>query len=189
MLRAENLPNVLTVIRIFLIPVLVAALLDETRNGDVFAAFVFALASVTDFIDGWLARSRDAVSTFGKLMDPIADKLLVLAALFALVSRDRLEVWVAMVIVSRELAVTLSRMAASGQGVIVAARSWGKLKTVIQVATIFFLIAFDPTPWWVEAMVYLTVVVTIVSGLDYLYGLRKQFAALEQEQGAAVNER
>ena len=76
-----NLPNVLTVLRILLVPVLVVALLDETDNGDLLAAVVFALASVTDFVDGWLARSRGDVTTFGKLMDPIADKLLVIAAL------------------------------------------------------------------------------------------------------------
>ena len=98
-------------------------------------------------------------------MDPIADKLLVISALFALVSRDRLEVWVAIVIVSRELAVTLSRMAVGAQGVVVPAASWGKLKTVIQVATIFFLIAFDPTPAWLDALVYVMVAVTIISGV------------------------
>jgi len=174
-----NLPNTLTVVRILLVPVLVVALLAETRGGDLLAAIVFAVASVTDFVDGYLARSRNAITTFGKLMDPIADKLLVISALFALVSRDRLAVWVAIIIVSRELAVTLSRMAAGSQGVVVAAANWGKLKTVIQVATIFFLIAFDPTPTWLEIMVYVMVAVTIVSGIDYLFGVRRQLAAAE----------
>jgi len=180
--NSANLPNVLTMIRILLIPVLVAALLDETRNGDVLAAFVFALASITDFVDGYLARSRDAVSTFGKLMDPIADKLLVIAALFALVSLDRLDVWVAMVIVTRELVVTASRMAASTQGVVIPAANWGKLKTVVQVATIFFLIAFSPTPVWVDVMVYVMVAITIVSAVDYLLGARRVLRAAEQAE-------
>ncbi len=178
-MKSENIPNVLTIIRIILIPILVAALLEETRNGDVLAAIVFALASITDFVDGYLARSRNAITTFGKLMDPIADKLLVIAALFALVSLERLDVWVAMVIVTRELVVTASRMAASAQGVVIPAANWGKLKTVVQVATIFFLIAFSPTPVWVDVMVYLMVAITIVSAIDYLLGARRELREAE----------
>src|SRR5579884_3788363 len=130
-----NLPNLLTVIRILLVPVLVVALLDKTGGGDLLAAIVFAAASVTDAIDGWLARSRNSVTTFGKLMDPIADKLLIVAALIALVSLSRLEAWVAMVIISREFAVTALRLAVgAGQGVVISASTLGKLKTVTQVA-------------------------------------------------------
>ena len=92
-----NVPNVLTVLRILLVPVLVVALLSETPNGDLLAAIVFAAASLTDLIDGWIARSRNAITTFGKLMDPLADKLLIVAALVALVSLHRLAAWVAMV--------------------------------------------------------------------------------------------
>ena len=113
---APNVPNVLTMLRILLVPVVVVALLGETPHGDLVAAVVFAFASATDWVDGWLARSRDSVTTFGKLMDPVADKLLVIAALVVLVSLDRLAAWVAMVIIARELAVTMSRVAASGQG-------------------------------------------------------------------------
>lgn len=178
----KNLPNLLTVVRIFLVPVLVAALSAETRDGDVIAAVVFALASLTDAVDGYLARSRGHVTTFGKLMDPIADKLLVIAALFALVALDRLAVWVAMVIVSREVAVTASRMAATAQGVVVAAATWGKIKTIVQVTTIFFLIAFHPTPWWVQVLVYLTVVVTVISGIDYMFVLRRRLRETEPVQ-------
>ena len=107
-----NVPNVLTVIRILLVPVLVVALLEKTSGGDLLAAIVFAVASLTDAIDGYLARSRNSVTTFGKLMDPIADKLLIIAALVALVSLGRLEAWVAMVIIAREFAVTVLRVAA-----------------------------------------------------------------------------
>ncbi len=92
-----NLPNVLTVVRIMLVPVLVVALLGNTPAGDVLAAVVFALASLTDFVDGYLARARDSITTFGKLMDPLADKLLIVAALVSLVSLHRLAAWVAMV--------------------------------------------------------------------------------------------
>ena len=107
-----NVPNVLTVVRILLVPVLVVALLEKTGGGDLLAAIVFAVASLTDAIDGYLARSRNWVTTFRKLMDPIADKLLIVAALIALVSLGRLEAWVAMVIIAREFAVTVLRVAA-----------------------------------------------------------------------------
>ena len=113
-----NLPNVLTVLRIMLVPVLVVALLGNTPAGDVLAAVVFALASLTDFVDGYLARARDSITTFGKLMDPLADKLLVVAALISLVSLHRLAAWVAMVIITRELAVTVLRLGASQAGVV-----------------------------------------------------------------------
>lgn len=165
-----NLPNVLTVLRMLLVPVLVVALLDETRGGDVVAAVVFAIASITDFADGWLARQSDSVSTFGKVMDPIADKLLVIAALVSLVSLDRLAAWVAMVIIAREVAVTVARMQAS---TVIPAAGWGKAKTTIQIAAIFFLILFDPTPVWIDALVYAAVVVTVVSGIDFFFGLRR----------------
>src|SRR5215475_10457840 len=135
-----NVPNVLTVFRILLVPVLVVALLDATPSGDLFAAIVFAVASLTDLLDGYLARTRNSITTFGKLMDPIADKLLIIAALVALVSLGRLEAWVAMVIIAREFAVTAMRMAAAQQGVIVPAGTLGKAKTVTQVAAIFALI-------------------------------------------------
>jgi CDP-diacylglycerol---glycerol-3-phosphate 3-phosphatidyltransferase len=176
-----NLPNVLTVVRILLVPVLVVALLGETGN-DLLAAIVFAAASATDAIDGYIARARNSITTFGKLMDPIADKLLVIAALFALVSLDRLQAWIAMVIVTRELAVTVTRMAATAQGVIIPAAGWGKVKTMVQVAAIFFLIAFDPTPLWVDLLVYAAVVVTVISGIDYFFGLRRMLREAEERR-------
>jgi CDP-diacylglycerol--glycerol-3-phosphate 3-phosphatidyltransferase len=172
-----NLPNVLTVVRMLLVPVLVVALLEETRNGDVFAAIVFALASVTDFVDGYLARAQGLVTTFGKLMDPIADKLLVIAALVSLVSLDRLAAWVAMVIIAREIAVTVARMQASE---VIAAAGWGKAKTTVQIAAIFFLILFDPAPVWVDGLVYAAVVITILSGIDFFFGLLRRGAPQAQ---------
>jgi CDP-diacylglycerol--glycerol-3-phosphate 3-phosphatidyltransferase len=171
---ALNLPNVLTLLRILLVPVLVVALLDETANGDLLAAIVFALASVTDAMDGYLARTRNAITTFGKLMDPIADKLLIIAALVALVSLHRLAGWVAMVIIARELTVTVTRMQATQHGVVIASNWWGKAKTIVQVAAIFFVIAVgEPTPAWVSGLVYGMVAITIVSGIDYFFGLRR----------------
>src|SRR5881398_750686 len=144
-----NVPNVLTVIRILLVPVLIVALLDKTGGGDLLAAIVFATASLTDAIDGYLARSRNWVTTFGKLMDPIADKLLIVAALVALVSLGRLEAWVAMVIIAREFAVTVLRAAiGTQQGVVIAASWLGKLKTVAQVAMVMALIAVGDDSLW-----------------------------------------
>jgi CDP-diacylglycerol--glycerol-3-phosphate 3-phosphatidyltransferase len=179
-----NLPNALTVLRILLVPVLVVALLD-TASSSWWAAGVFAAASLTDAIDGYLARSRQWVTTFGKLMDPVADKLLVIAALVSLVSLDRLAAWVAMVIIARELAVTVSRVAATGQGVVVAAKLWGKAKTLVQVATIFFLIAVDGSPAWLDALVYVMVAVTVASGVDYFFGLRRRMGEHARDRAAA----
>ena len=128
-----NLPNLLTVLRIMLVPALVVALLGNTPAGDILAAVVFAVASLTDFVDGYLARARGSVTTFGKLMDPLADKLLIVAALLALVSLGRLQAWVAMVIITRELAVTVLRLGATQAGVVMAASLSGKIKTCLQI--------------------------------------------------------
>ncbi len=169
-----NLPNVLTVLRIMLVPALVVALLGNTPDGDVIAAVVFALASLTDFVDGYLARARDSITTFGKLMDPLADKLLVVAALISLVSLHRLAAWVAMVIITRELAVTVLRLGATQAGVVMAASTFGKIKTCLQIVTILAVIAVHGQPLWLSLLLYLTVVVTVASGLDYFFGVRRR---------------
>lgn len=176
-----NLANALTLLRILAVPVVVVALLGETPNGDALAAGVFALAAATDGLDGYFARSRDAVTTFGKLMDPLADKLLITAALVSLVSLDRLQAWVAMVIIAREIAVTGLRAIAAERGVVIAASWMGKLKTVLQIAAVFALIAANPAPAWVDALVYLAVAATLISGADYFLGLRRR---LEEERQA-----
>jgi CDP-diacylglycerol---glycerol-3-phosphate 3-phosphatidyltransferase len=183
-----NIPNVLTMVRILLVPVLVVALLEKTSGGDLLAAVVFVTASVTDALDGYLARSRNSVTTFGKLMDPIADKLLIIAALIALVSLHRLAAWVAMVIIAREFAVTVLRVAAgANQGVVISANMFGKLKTVFQVAMVLSLIAAvhgHPAvrPVWVSILVYVTVAITVLSGADYFFGVSRS----RVEPGAAA---
>jgi CDP-diacylglycerol--glycerol-3-phosphate 3-phosphatidyltransferase len=169
-----NVPNFLTVVRILLVPVLVVALLDKTSGGDLLAAIVFAVASLTDAIDGYLARSRNSVTTFGKLMDPIADKLLIIAALIALVSLARVEAWVAMVIIAREFAVTVLRVAVGAQqGLVISASPFGKVKTAVQVAMVICLIAVHGHPLWLQLLIYVTVAVTVLSGADYFFGLRR----------------
>jgi CDP-diacylglycerol--glycerol-3-phosphate 3-phosphatidyltransferase len=182
-----SLPNLLTLSRILLVPVLVAALLSATP--DWFAAAVFAVASLTDFLDGRIARRRRTVSNFGKLMDPLADKLLVTAALVSLVSLNRLDAWVAMVVIAREFAVTGLRMLALEQGRVIAASAWGKLKTVLQVAMVLMLIVVDTTPWWVDAVVYVTVAVTVLSGADYFFGLRRVLAEAEARRAHTAQAR
>jgi CDP-diacylglycerol---glycerol-3-phosphate 3-phosphatidyltransferase len=180
-----NLPNALTLLRILAVPVVVVALLEETPNGDTLAAAVFALAAATDGLDGYFARSRDAVTTFGKLMDPLADKLLITGALLSLVSLGRLEAWVAMVIIGREIAVTILRTIAAERGLVIAASWLGKLKTVLQIAAIIALIATNPAPLGVDILVYIALAVTVLSGVDYFFGLRKRIEALERERAAA----
>ncbi len=179
-----NLPNVLTVLRIMLVPVLVVALLGKTPAGDVLAAVVFALASLTDFVDGYLARARDSVTAFGKLMDPLADKLLVVAALITLVSLHRLAAWVAMVIITRELAVTVLRMGASQAGVVVGASMLGKVKTCLQIAVILAIIAVHGQPLWLATLLYVTVFVTVLSGLDFFFGVRRRMQKLNAPAGS-----
>ena len=157
-----NAANVLTLVRVALIPVLVAVLLSALPEADLLAAIVFVIASATDALDGWIARRRSKVTTFGKLMDPLADKLLITAALVSLVALYRLDAWVAMVIIAREFAVTGLRMLAIEQGQVISASVWGKLKTTTQVAMVLALIWVDRPAAWVDVLVYVTVAVTVL---------------------------
>jgi CDP-diacylglycerol--glycerol-3-phosphate 3-phosphatidyltransferase len=168
-----NAPNVLTLFRVALVPVLAAVLLSALPEADLLAALVFVLASATDALDGWIARRRSMVTAFGKLMDPLADKLLITAALVSLVALYRLDAWVAMVIIAREFAVTGLRMLAMEQGHVIPASVWGKLKTTTQVAMVLALIWVDRPAPWVDVLIYVTVAVTVMSGADYFFGLRK----------------
>ena len=173
-----NVPNVLTLLRILLVPVLVVVLTEEVAGGDAIAAAVFIVAALTDGLDGYIARSRQSITTFGKVMDPVADKLLIAAALLALVSLDRVEAWVAMVIIAREFAVSGLRIAAGKQGVVISSSALGKLKTIVQSAAVLALIAApDPDAAWVLALVYAMVLATVVSGADYLLNFRRQLQA------------
>jgi CDP-diacylglycerol--glycerol-3-phosphate 3-phosphatidyltransferase len=178
-----NLPNVLTLLRILLVPVLVAALVSEGGGLDGVAAAVFVIASLTDALDGWIARRQKSVTTFGKLMDPLADKLLVTAALVSLVSLDRVSAWVAMVIIAREFAVTGLRQLAMEHGEVIPASVWGKIKTIAQVAMVLVLITVEGSPYWVDALVWVTTAITIASGADYFFGFR----SLIQERRRATH--
>jgi CDP-diacylglycerol--glycerol-3-phosphate 3-phosphatidyltransferase len=176
-----NLPNTLTVLRILLVPVLVVALTSEVPGGSAIAAAVFAAAAITDGLDGYIARSRQSITTFGKVMDPVADKLLIAAALISLVSLDRLAPWVAMVIIAREFAVSGLRIAAGQQGVVIPASMLGKAKTIVQVGAVLALIAANDThDVWVQALVYAMVVFTVASGADYFLNFRKRLEELSR---------
>lgn len=174
-----NAPNALTVLRILMIPVIVVFLLEESAEGDVIAAALFAIAALTDGLDGYIARRQRQETTFGKLMDPLADKLLVTAALVSLVSLNRLAAWVAMVIIAREFAVTGLRSVAAERGVIISASWLGKAKTGLQVAAIFGLIAFEDSPLGVDLLVYAAVAMTVISGADYFLGLKRHMEDAE----------
>ncbi len=172
-----TVPNLLTVFRILLVPVVAAALLSGLEIGDILAAIVFVVASLTDALDGWIARRNKEVTTFGKLMDPLADKLLITAALVSLVSLDRLQAWVAMVIIAREFAVTGLRQLAMEHGEAIPASAFGKLKTFVQIAMVLALIIVDSSPAWVDALVYAAVVVTVASAVDYFFNFRAMIHA------------
>jgi CDP-diacylglycerol--glycerol-3-phosphate 3-phosphatidyltransferase len=142
-----NLPNSLTVMRIFLVPLLVVVLLTQFEGRRIFGvpkeivgAAIFGIASLTDWADGYLARRRKQITPFGQLIDPLADKLLILAALFSLVQMELVDAWMATVIIGREFAVTVFRSIAYARGVVIPASPLGKIKMVAEVVAILALI-------------------------------------------------
>ena len=162
---ALNVPNVLSAGRIALAPVM-AALVISNPQGSIAAGLLFALIAFTDIVDGHIARSRNLVTSLGKLLDPIADKALVIAALVSLVAADRLALWVVAVIAAREVLVTGLRAHAARRGHVLPASASGKAKMGLQVAMVLVLIVVaDPAATWVQALVGATVTLTIVSGI------------------------
>lgn len=167
-----NLPNKLTLARLLLIPVFLIVALMRYQYADYIAAAVFVLGAATDGLDGYIARKSGQVTLLGKFMDPLADKILVSAALIALVELDRLSGWVAVVIISREFAVTGLRAIAAAEGVVISASSLGKIKTVTQIVAIAAMFIGDypfnliHLPLGGITMA-IAVVFTIWSGLDY----------------------
>jgi CDP-diacylglycerol--glycerol-3-phosphate 3-phosphatidyltransferase len=172
-----NLPNSLTIIRIILIPIFVVILLVRIRYGDYIAALIFSVAALTDSLDGYLARKRREVTTLGVILDPLADKLLVTAALISLVELSRIPGWTAIVILGREFAVSGLRAIKAEQGIVIPASWMGKLKTISQIAAILLIIlekSFEqvfsfPLGLW---MLYLAVAITVLSGIQYFYIFR-----------------
>jgi CDP-diacylglycerol--glycerol-3-phosphate 3-phosphatidyltransferase len=170
-----NLANVLTLSRIAFVPLLLVLLLGEDAGPMPAAAAVFGVAALTDAADGHIARSRDMVTTFGRIADPLADKLLVGTALASLVVIDRLALWIALVIGLREAGVALLRWHAGRQGIVLHVSSLGKAKTGFQMTSIVMLmLVSDAGAPWVMAVLMVVVALTVVSGLQYLLAFARR---------------
>ena len=172
-----NLPNALTLTRIFLVPLLVVVLLTKVEwpvmgiSSQVLGAAIFGVASLTDWLDGYVARRRKQVTTLGQLMDPIADKLLIAAALISLVQMDAAPAWMVAVVIGREFAVTALRSLAYSRGMVIVSSSLGKAKMASQVTAILLLILGHNgyRPFFVLGQIAMWVVVatSVVSAIDY----------------------
>ncbi|MEY7999640.1 CDP-diacylglycerol--glycerol-3-phosphate 3-phosphatidyltransferase [Clostridium sp. Mt-5] len=182
-----NLANKLTILRMLLIPFfLIFMAVKDMPYGKIIAIAIFVIASITDKLDGYIARSRNQITRFGKFMDPLADKLLVTAALISLVEYHIIPTWVAMIIVAREFAVTGLRTIAAAEGIVIAASPWGKAKTVTQiVAIILALINLNYNHvslgilrsvinhphrilnWTTDIAMAIAIIMTLISGIDY----------------------
>ncbi len=180
-----NLPNKLTLLRVCMIPFFVVFMLaDITGGADKWIALaIFILASMTDWLDGYLARKYHLVTNFGKFMDPLADKLLVCSAMICLVEMDRLAAWMVIIIISREFIISGFRLIASDNGVVIAASYWGKFKTVFQMLMIILLIA-DIQSSAVQVVtavfVWIALILTVVSLIDYLVKNKGVLSAKEE---------
>lgn len=137
---AINLPNLLTFLRILLIPLVLVLMARGTPRANFWAAMVYAVTAITDFLDGWLARKRGLISVLGKFLDPLADKLLVMAVLIFMVHLGRVPAWIVIVILARELSITSLRVIAMSEGVVIAAGQGGKDKTALQMVALLMLI-------------------------------------------------
>uniref|UniRef100_A0A831XDV3 CDP-diacylglycerol--glycerol-3-phosphate 3-phosphatidyltransferase n=1 Tax=Geobacter metallireducens TaxID=28232 RepID=A0A831XDV3_GEOME len=186
-----NIPNILTILRIALIPVLAVLLLSPSREAGFWAAAVFSIASLTDWLDGYLARRMGIVTIFGKFLDPIADKLMVMAALIMILPFNRVPAWMVLVILGREIIITGLRGIASSEGIVISASDLGKFKTIFQmVAIIGLLLHYDyhwffgvENPYLVVNMhnagmfyLWIATIMTVWSGGDYLVKFMKVIA-------------
>lgn len=168
-----NLPNKLTVLRMLMVPFFVFFMLTDTGGAanKWIALVLFCVASLTDMLDGKIARARNLVTNFGKFMDPLADKLLVASALICLTSQGSLAAWISIIIISREFIISGFRLVASDNGIVIAASYWGKFKTTFQMAMIVMLILnFDNGAYQICATIvtYVALILTLVSLIDYI---------------------
>lgn len=183
-----NLANKLTIIRVILVPIFLLCMSTNIiPYGTLIATIIFILASITDKLDGYIARSRNQITNFGKFMDPLADKLLVTAALITLTGMGVIPAWIVVIIIAREFAVSGLRSIAAAEGHVIAASNWGKIKTVFQmIAIILFMIVANiaTTPFIADIInsnsifigfftyvpdivLYIALIITIISGVDY----------------------
>ena len=166
-----NLPNKLTLLRVFMIPIFVVFMLVDITPFDKWIALaVFILASLTDLLDGKIARKYNLVTNFGKFMDPLADKLLVCSAMICLVEMHIIPAWIVIIIIAREFIISGFRLIASDNGVVIAASYWGKFKTVFQMVMICLMIANIPAlRLLTDIVMWVALILTIVSLIDYLW--------------------
>ena len=167
-----NLPNKLTIVRIIMIPFFVFFLLTDFVAGSKWIATVlFCAASLTDFLDGHIARKYNLVTNFGKFMDPLADKMLVSSAFICLVAQNKIAAWIVIVIIAREFVISGFRLVASDNGVVIAASYWGKFKTAFQMITVIVLILNIPGKAFAvigTVLIYISLALTVISLIDYL---------------------
>jgi CDP-diacylglycerol--glycerol-3-phosphate 3-phosphatidyltransferase len=178
-----NLPNILTMMRIAAIPLLAALLMSPSRNAGFWAAALFSAASITDWLDGYLARRMGIVTVFGKFLDPIADKLLVMAALIMILPFNRVPAWMVLVILGREIIITGLRGIASSEGIVIQASDLGKYKTIFQIVAIIGLVLHYDYSWFLGIphslltvnmhnvgmfFLWIATALTVWSGVDYL---------------------
>ena len=168
-----NLPNKLTLFRVVLIPFFVFFLLAPYFEGygNYIAVAIFIVASITDFLDGKIARKYNLVTNFGKFMDPLADKLLVCSALICLIQLELIPAWVVIIIIAREFIISGFRLVASDNGVVIAASYWGKFKTAFQLLTVIVLILNIPNKVFTilgTVLIYVSLALTVISLIDYI---------------------
>ncbi len=168
-----NLANKLTLLRIFLIPVFMVFLLNKIPYGVPIAAGIFIVAAITDTLDGYIARKRNEITNLGKFMDPLADKLLVSAALISLVQMGRLSAWIVVIIIGREFTISILRAVAAAEGRVIAASWWGKAKTISQIIAIVSILMNNFPFRYINIpldtiMMWIAVIFTIASGVDYI---------------------
>jgi CDP-diacylglycerol--glycerol-3-phosphate 3-phosphatidyltransferase len=178
-----NLPNKLTLFRVILIPFfLVALMVPAIPGGKWVAVGIFAIASLTDLLDGKIARKYNLVTDFGKFMDPLADKLLVCSAMIALIDLNRIPAWVVIIIIAREFIISGFRLVAADNGIVIAASYWGKFKTTFQMLMVILLIlnlrenlpnAVTVITICEQVLIYVSLILTVVSLIDYLVKNRK----------------
>ena len=179
-----NLPNKLTIIRIILTPIFLATMLIDFEYHYIVAMVVFIVASITDFLDGKIARKYNIITTFGKLCDPVADKMLTTAAFLVFMQLGYCDIWIVFVVLTREFLVTSFRLIASAQGVVIPAGVWGKIKTASQMSFFilvmlfislseYFNVQIDNLPLLSNILLGITAVLTVVSGVKYMIDGKK----------------
>jgi CDP-diacylglycerol--glycerol-3-phosphate 3-phosphatidyltransferase len=190
--RQINIPNAITLLRIFMVPVLVVIILTRFDNKEWLGVFVFLLAALTDFVDGYLARRWRQVTAMGKLLDPMADKLLIAGAFISLIEVKSVPSWMVVIIIAREFAVTGLRGIAAERGVTIAASSFGKIKMALQVSCVVVLLLSSPhaatspieemiSPF-AKGFLWATVIVTVASGVEYFIAFRKVLESREDDE-------